>query len=900
MIEKILAYILACCDKEDFDKTSVALISENLKISRSQVSVVLNKLVKENKLIRIESKPFCFISVEYLKEKSIPFKDSVYASLDDLLSNQEKKDFEKLVGMNHSLTQTVKQCKATISYPPNGLPMLLYGPAGTGKSLIAKLTYEWAKNQGVISKDGQFVQVNCSEYANNPELLTANLFGHVKGAFTGAEKDNEGLIALADNGVLFLDEVHELKAECQEKLFLFMDQGIYHRVGDNVKWYKSNVRIVFATTENPDKVLLKTLMRRIPMTITIPSLEQRGTQERIELLYDIFSREEKRLDCQIKMSSKVYNALLQSKMPGNIGQLKSSVQSCCINSLFDKVNDELVIHLDSLPKDLLQQVYANQKTVLDDDEYIYVDDLQGYYNGTKEILQLNDSLLACYRKYKEEHTSLSDFMAKEKNYVQKYFDNLIFRKKESSQVDYYNRGVQHIFNLIESRYGLKITNNETLAIASYLDEIHHEYHDLRSWFLKHEEECDDLYQLLQEEFFRATNVSLEICTYLKSYLEMDMYSIIICTFIFYVYNVQKDSRLSQKAAVVLSHGFSTASSIADAANRFLGQYIFDALDMPLYIDTATMIEKLNRYLDRIGKVKELYLLVDMGSLEDIYKGLHIENANIGIINNVSTPIALEIGNGIRNNVEMESILQKTIDAFRVNFAYHIEKHQQKQPVILCSCASGLGTAKKLKSMLEQSFPDGINLDVKTLNYSELIELGKKNNVFEEYDVLCVLGTLDPNMEDIPFVGIEDLIIEDTFGDFNQYFKDYMDEEQLSLFDKNILHNFSLSNIMNALTILNPAKLLEQVANAIDVLQKYVGVRFSNRTCFGLYVHICCLIERLVVSRNAEYDPSLDFLNEHKDFVAYVKKAFKQVDDFYGVDIPTEEMIHIYNYVKNNL
>ena len=289
----------------------------------------------------------------------------------------------------------------------------------------------------------------------------------------------------------------------------------------------------------------------------------------------------------------------------------------------------------------------------------------------------------------------------------------------------------------------------------------------------------------------------------------------------------------------------------------------------------------------------------MGSLEDIYKGLHIENANIGIINNVSTPIALEIGNGIRNNVEMESILQKTIDAFRVNFAYHIEKHQQNQPVILCSCASGLGTAKKLKSMLEQSFPDGFNLDVKTLNYSELIELGKKNNVFEEYDVLCVLGTLDPNMEDIPFVCIEDLIIEDTFGDFNQYFKDYMDEEQLSLFDKNILHNFSLSNIMNALTILNPAKLLEQVANAIDVLQKYVGVRFSNRTCFGLYVHICCLIERLVVSRNAEYDPSSDFLNEHKDFVDYIKKAFKQVEDFYGVDIPTEEMIHIYNYVKNN-
>lgn len=75
MIEKILAYILECCNNNEFAQTTVANMSENLKIGRSQVSVVLNKLVKENKLVRIESKPFCFISVAYLKEKSIPFKN---------------------------------------------------------------------------------------------------------------------------------------------------------------------------------------------------------------------------------------------------------------------------------------------------------------------------------------------------------------------------------------------------------------------------------------------------------------------------------------------------------------------------------------------------------------------------------------------------------------------------------------------------------------------------------------------------------------------------------------------------------------------------------------------------------------------------------------------------------
>ncbi len=68
---------------------------------------------------------------------------------------------------------------------------------------------------------------------------------------------------------------------------------------------------------------------------------------------------------------------------------------------------------------------------------------------------------------------------------------------------------------------------------------------------------------------------------------MDMYSIIICTFISSGLECTKRFKAFSKAAVVLSHGFSTASSIADAANCFLGQYIFDALDMPLYIDTAT-------------------------------------------------------------------------------------------------------------------------------------------------------------------------------------------------------------------------------------------------------------------------------------------------------------------------
>ena len=663
-----------------------------------------------------------------LHKKGKSMVETSYSSLETALQKQELHDFEKLVGHEQSLREIVKQCKATIAYPPEGLPLLLYGATGTGKSYIAQLTYEWAKNNNIIK--GRFVTVNCSEYANNPELLTANLFGHVKGAFTGADKDNAGLIALADQGVLFLDEVHELKSECQEKLFLFMDKGIYHRVGDNDKWYKSKVRLIFATTENPENVLLKTLLRRIPMTITIPSIGQRSVQEKIELIYKLFRDEEQRLQCKIKMSNKVYNTLLSSKLAGNIGELKSIIQSCCVNSLFDREGNNLLIHLSSLPSHILTKLYENPKTLQDTEEYVSVDDLQMFYSHDKEIIQLNDEIIQTYQTYRKER-DIGKLVNTGKQIVQNYFDNLIFRKKETPQIEYYKRGVQRIFDMIESRYGIKLTNNDILAIACYLEELNLDYHDFRKWSLQHEEDCEDLNQLLESEFFRAANISLEICTYLKSYLEMEVYPIVVCLFIFYVYNLQSDQRLQQKACVVLAHGFSTASSIANAANHFLGEYIFDAIDMPLHVDTATMVEKLKIYLGRLEKIKELYLLVDMGSLEEIYKGLNLEKMSIGILNNASTPMALEIGNGVRMNIPMEELLKNTISNVKASLMYHIEKNQDKLPLILCSCASGYDTARKLKSTIEDSIPEQCHIEVQIYNYNELLSQGAKASVFEQ-------------------------------------------------------------------------------------------------------------------------------------------------------------------------
>lgn len=201
-------------------------LSKALKLSRNTVSQYLNESIHDGFVIKINTRPVYFFDRKVLENKmGVILEESEYDSFESL-KQSSKHDFDQLIGYSGSLFSIIEQCKAAMSYPDDGLPIMIYGPTGTGKTLLANTMYDYAIHQGSISSSSRFVSVNCSEYANNPELLTSNLFGYVKGAYTGAEEEQDGLIALANGGVLFLDEVHCLKAECQEKLFQFMDKGV--------------------------------------------------------------------------------------------------------------------------------------------------------------------------------------------------------------------------------------------------------------------------------------------------------------------------------------------------------------------------------------------------------------------------------------------------------------------------------------------------------------------------------------------------------------------------------------------------------------------------------------------------------------------------------------------------
>ncbi|MEF2782690.1 sigma 54-interacting transcriptional regulator [Erysipelotrichaceae bacterium HCN-30851] len=908
MKEQVYKQVIDLTKQGDIQNANAQWIADQLHVSRNMISQYLNEFFNDGLFLKINTRPVLFLDSTTLEEKyHIHIPNNVYASIDafqEMLRLEQNKDFENLIGYDNSLQSVVDTCKATISYPPKGLPFLLYGPTGTGKSLIASTTYEYAVHKGFIEKDKPFLILNCSEYANNPELLSANLFGHRKGAFTGADKDNPGLLKLAEDGILFLDEVHCLKAECQEKLFLFMDKGMYHMVGDNEHWYQSNARLIFATTEDPKKCLLKTLLRRIPMIVTVPSLQERGMQERLQLIYTIFKQESKRLNKQIAITNTVYNTLATSDFPGNIGDLKNCIQASCVHAYYKCTPTDTKIIVDSfdLPSNLVQLDISDRKGIMEAQAAVLdLEDLLHFVGNERLQGRLNNQILENFSNLSLGKCGYASFLDACYKALDNYYDQIMFKNdwKHNASFVYIQTILKQILNIVSDRYGLRLNNNDVITMTTYLHDYTRFTVELKNYNEHRKDEICALKELLDNRLHREYMISLDIAESLHANVDLQLDDIALCILTLYLKKFNRASDWNKRLGLILTHGYSTASSIADAANRFLDQYIFDAIDMPMNVTNAQIVEQIQTHLAKIGDFEEMVLLVDMGSLEDIYKAIvQVRNVNIGIMNNVSTKMALEVGNGIRLGKPLEEIF-KIVSEHGMP-TYHIISHRHKDPLILCSCASGLGTAERLKRILEDSLPKQKDIKILTYDYNTLIEKRLNTSFFDNYEIICIVGTLNPNIEEVPFIPLEDLIINVTMDKLHQYFQNYLDIEEIKTFKNNILKNFSLTNLITTLTILNPGILLEHVATALDQLQERMGVSLSNATCVGMYVHICCLIERLVTHASIDNYPHIDnFMEQHQDFIDLVKQCFQNVERYYSVEITPQEMAYMYEYIENN-
>jgi DNA-binding NtrC family response regulator len=233
-----------------------------------------------------------------------------------------------LVG-NSSAMQAVHKLIARIA--PTESTVLILGETGTGKELAARTIFQQSKRAEM-----PFVPVNCGALSEN--LVESELFGHRKGAFTGADREHRGLFEVANGGTLFLDEVGELNKNIQVKLLRFLESGEIRRVGETEP-FKTDVRVLCATNRDLRTMIQKDEFRedlffRInTFEIRLPALRERR-EDIPELARHLLSRAARRTVEQIAglLTPETVDALLEHEWPGNVRELANVMEHAFIIS----------------------------------------------------------------------------------------------------------------------------------------------------------------------------------------------------------------------------------------------------------------------------------------------------------------------------------------------------------------------------------------------------------------------------------------------------------------------------------------------------------------------------------------------------------------------------------------
>ncbi len=286
-------------------------------INDSEIKIIINKIVEKKKILRENQ------------------------TLKEIIAKEHPVSFGGMIGASESMRQVYNIIESVAS---TNATILVSGESGTGKGLVARAIHDNDKYR----KDRPFVEISCG--ALSETLLESELFGHMKGAFTGAIKDKEGRFEYARSGTIFLDEIDAFSPNLQVKLLRVLQDGIFERVGDNIT-RKADARIIVATNQFlPDLVeegaFREDLYYRINViAIRMPPLRQR--KDDIESLVSHFIKKYSSANNKkvLNLSEQVLGLFKQYNWPGNIRELENAIEGAVIMAKTEVVNKWDIPHL---------------------------------------------------------------------------------------------------------------------------------------------------------------------------------------------------------------------------------------------------------------------------------------------------------------------------------------------------------------------------------------------------------------------------------------------------------------------------------------------------------------------------------------------------------------------------
>lgn len=876
VVEKTKEY----CEYGVFNCTA-NLIGENLYISRSLSSLYLNNLVKERKIIKIISRPVYFLDRVIIENSfSIRIKQDIFEDIDEFTAmihdkGGKKNDFLKIIGHNTSLRYCVNQCIMALNYPPNGLPILLVGEKGTGKKLMAKCMYEYAISNNIISNDSKFVVYHCSKDRKN------DVYALFHQMIKSKEEHLQNIVYISNIENMNSSDLTDIINILQTR---YLDGNLKKQTLD---------RIILSTTTSLENIS-KELVDMIPVHVQIPDLENRFLADKRELLIHFLKREEQKFHTSIKLNKLSFTTMLNYHYPENIAQMENVVKWTCANAV-TTANESNIILIKPLclPGYIIQNL-SIKSNLMEENENTYsgIDEFRDNLPENRSYFY-TDNLILSYERYMNAKLTFNEFIYSVSNETNSYFDYLMYEMRYSNnELKALEAIILRVVNNISENYNIYLSANFSIVLSRILYSLtisdeRFENFKQRSLII------DEIYTLFCQHFADEMVIANEIKRTVIQLLDITIDTVNMIFICIYISFYNKELHLNNIVGVILSHGYSTASSIADAVNRMVGKHVFEAIDMPLDTPIDSIADTLRKYVLHKRLSNNILLLVDMGSLEDIGNSLsEISNLNIGVFNNISTKIALSAATKIIQNKNLKTILDELCEDTIIS--YKIIKNRAKRNAIVFSTENGIESAKRVIDLFIKSIPKEMDIDFLYYNFDNLDS--ESSDLLNDYEILLFIGSINPMLPNIPFVALEDIIANENISLINSILSNYLDNNGLTQFNKNLLKNFALGNILGYLTILNPEKLLNTVEIGVNRLQRYLGIEFSSKLVIGLDIHISCLIERLITKTDVEKEEQ-ELTDKQLEFMHIFKVSFDELQSQYKVEIPKNEIIYIYRYIQ---
>lgn len=862
-------------------------IAADVNVSRNLASQYLNDFVREGLAIKIDTRPVLFLhkrgAERYLQTK---LDRSEYASVGELLSTaglSSCRDFDNAIGFDLSLATCIDQLRSAMRYPPHGLPVLLVGEPGTGKAMLSRLMFDYGVNSGTLPAGAKYVSVDCSRYGADDARFRHDLLG---------AKGLAGYLEEAAGGIVYLADIDRLSRTSRDLVLARLRSTAASTSDPMVR----PARLVLSTSLATDDPITRQITHLVPLIAHVPALKNRTMDERSDLVMHFLRAEGRRVAADVAISRGALRTLVEASFEDNVDGLRTCITNCSAGAYLNRSDERLVIRSYNLPASVLGLTSAQE-----DDDKLVSSDRRVSHGATSRVSRYAQVVLDSFHAYRDGHSTFDEFFDAALVAIREYQDYLNFENHlVNPRLAAYEQVLNPLFETINTTYGIELSRKSCHAFAQSLTLQLWGNAGLSRWRMANAADLQAMLAALTHSSQTATVITEQIKGETVNALGVELDALTHALLFFEVSQASDQAQMGREnVGIILAHGYSTATSIADAANRILRRHVFDAIDMAYDQEFSDIMGQLSRLLERYAYAPTVAILVDMGSLSDVDTAISgVVSGDLYIVNNVSTGLALEVGSALATHGNLDEALEGATALLAPSWRV-VRGNHGYDAVVFCS-ENGPETADRIRQLVSSSLPGDLTVRLVTTDYQDLVRNGEQAAVFGSYQVRAIMGTLDPGVSGAPYVDLGEVIANGFSEVLDKLFVGSLGPEGIARFHRELIKNVTLRNVMESITILNPERLYVEADRGLSRLQELLGQRIEQRKVIGIYVHICGLIERLVTKNFVETHPTGKvFATEHPEFVAWFRESFRHLCQRYKVEIPVSEIAFVHDFIFGN-